>query len=457
MKTKIIIIGILLIGNQVTFSQVSESGDNQSSILIDNTNIGFNLGKSQLSFSSSNYTRRAVNSSGFLYGFNASGKQNDGLTNVFNSGYLSPTSKADILFGYHISNRKKLQETFYYSMNNLGAFQDKIQLEQANIVKKLDQQLWTDINNLVEAKASELKCSDDHVKVLKAKISEIQKSPTKKYLKIYDWSKQRPIFPENEALIRETVQEALEKNVDFMTFIKNAELQKNEWNTVKNDTAKAYKWKYFEGAFYFTGGIGAEKFYYFKGWDSTNITNSFEKINHRGGEFGIGVNFGWASTLLFGARYLYQEANNSSVLNSNNFEYTLTQTSGGNTYTTKESFTALSGAYGNVYLNRIDLDLSTYVYVKDSLTLLINGYADLIFSNNDSLYTSTKTIGVSTTAFKTNGKLLGGFYVEIPDLEQNIERRKPDPNLRPWYNRITFGLYAKYSLQNLFLGKNPIY
>ena len=81
--------------------------------------------------------------------------------------------------------------------------------------------------------------------------------------------------------------------------------------------------------------------------------------------------------------------------------------------------------------------------------LIVNTYLRSVSSNKQALYASHSDIGVSTLFFKKDGNFMGGIYLELPDLDQNNERMKANPEYEDWYNRMAFGIYTKFSFDPL--------
>jgi len=82
-------------------------------------------------------------------------------------------------------------------------------------------------------------------------------------------------------------------------------------------------------------------------------------------------------------------------------------------------------------------------------------YIRIQTSTNTTLLPNTLNLGCGFYFFQQTGKFLGGFYAELPDVNNNYEKMKPtaDQQLKGPLQRLTFGLVGKLSLSS-FLGIN---
>jgi hypothetical protein len=186
------------------------------------------------------------------------------------------------------------------------------------------------------------------------------------------------------------------------------------------------------------------------------LSKSFTDIDERGGHFGIGVNF-QRGILKFGLTYDYFSTNNFKMLNKGEYTFRNTVTSGGQSLIQEKKITAYSGKYGEVEVNRLSFDLTAAFKLDKEANnhLLVNPYfRGNFFSRDTSLLLNTMNIGAGFYLFKKTGKFLGGFYFELPDVENNIEKKKKeeDQNIRPALKRLTFGITGRISL-NSFLSR----
>ena len=212
---------------------------------------------------------------------------------------------------------------------------------------------------------------------------------------------------------------------------------------------------YYKFTTYLFGGINAMDFKRFDKIDSTNLENSFVDEYFRGGNFGIGFNFEYWR-FRFGLTYAYTKTSNFSALSAT--EYTLQSSTVINNQTlqTKDAVTAYGGGrYGEVEKNDLNIDIIYNCRLdKDGENhILINPYLRAsMFSRDTSLLINKANLGIGGYFFKESGKFLGGLYIELPDINNNIEKKKPvdKQNFRPPLKRLSFGIVTKFSLKALF-------
>ena len=83
--------------------------------------------------------------------------------------------------------------------------------------------------------------------------------------------------------------------------------------------------------------------------------------------------------------------------------------------------------------------------------MLLNPYLhSKIGSSNKDLIPNTTDIGIGLYVFNSKSKILGGFYIELPDISNNIEKNKTitDQNIRPALQKLSFGIVTRFNLQS---------
>ena len=120
----------------------------------------------------------------------------------------------------------------------------------------------------------------------------------------------------------------------------------------------------------------------------------------------------------------------------------------------EKKITAYSGKYGEVVVNRLNFDIiAAFKLDKEADNhILVNPYIrGNFFSRDTSLQLNTFNIGTGFYLFKKTGKFMGGLYIELPDVNNEIEKKKPleDQNIRADFKRLTFGLVGRISINSL--------
>lgn len=201
------------------------------------------------------------------------------------------------------------------------------------------------------------------------------------------------------------------------------------------------------------GGIDGSSFKRVDTINTISPSASFIKEEFRGGSFGIGLNY-QINRFKFGVTYAYKMTNNFVLLDKTDYKLTTTTTSGVQTLSEEKSISAYSGTYGEVEINEVNVDvLYTINLGKTSETYaLVNPYIrSTIFTRGKTILPNTYNLGIGTYFFTTKSKFLGGLYLELPDLNNTVEKTKPvtDQNIRPGLKRLTFGIVGKFSLNSL--------
>ena len=438
---KQIILLTLLIGCfSITNAQIVKTKEGNNTILFDNSNIGIDIGESELSFSSNNFLNSKLSSSGFIWGVDFTGKNKEGLSSLIKSSDLTPSSSLNGTFGFHISNSNKMG--------------DKILKQRQELAKELNQITETYDSTYKSVILNEVKT--DKQLVLNQKqstkiLDEIEtkiKSDVNVCVGLYDL-----LF---KKIKKSTDPIELKYSYKYMELIKKTDYYKKLKQYYKKDkdlnsseklilSNKAYK----KHIFYLHGGLNNEKFNTFSAWDTTDLSKSFNEVKFNGSTIGVGYNLRLGGNWALGIKYSYLETNNSSLLTLNEYEYESVVNSGNSSFKSKDKKSAYSGNYGKVYLNKVEIDVLKYLPINDSSLVILDFYLRIKESNNDKLYPSQTDLGLASSFFKRGGKFLGGIYLELPDVDQNIERNKVEPEYENWYNRLSFGIYAKFSFNSL--------
>ena len=198
------------------------------------------------------------------------------------------------------------------------------------------------------------------------------------------------------------------------------------------------------------GNINASAFKHFEKLDTSDFAKSFRDVNFMGGSFGLGVNAEW-KIFRIGITYSYELTNNFPTLKSTDYVVTSVFSNQNQKLSSEDKLTAYSGEYGEVEINELNLDLIINVALNKERSnyVLINPYLHgTLFSRNTALLPNITSVGTGFYFFRKDSKFLGGLYVELPDVNNTMEKRKPveKQNLRPANKRLTFGLSAKMSL-----------
>ncbi len=442
-KIHFILIGLLITGQSATSQVITQSAEGTGTVIMEGSTISLDLGKTDLSFGWNNLNKNIVKSNnGFLIGGEVKVKNSDGIGSLFSKGKLVPQGGANLFFGHYWSNATK--NSTYNGMSDEEVLKSLKQLSETAIIL-LHDTLYDEIDLIAKAHIADPKKRNDAVKAI---IDE------------YEDIKNKLFFParitedDNDLEIK-AFKTALKKRM--MEVKMNVEkpyraLSNPRFNSkVEFNKGRPGYWKF---TTYLFGGINALDFKRFDKIDSTNLENSFVDEYFRGGNFGIGFNLEYWR-FRFGLTYSYTKTSNFSALTAT--EYTLQSSTVINNQTlqTKDAVTAYGGKYGEVEKNDLNIDVIYNCKLdKDGKNhILINPYLRAsMFSRDTSLLINKANLGIGGYFFKENGKFLGGLYIELPDVNNNSEKKKPvaKQNFRPPLKRLSFGIVAKFSLKALF-------
>jgi hypothetical protein len=201
------------------------------------------------------------------------------------------------------------------------------------------------------------------------------------------------------------------------------------------------------------GGINAIGFKRFTGIDSTDLSKSITDVGERGGQFGLGINYQWRNIWL-GFTFSRSESNNFTLLKKKEYTLQNTVTIAPNTLIEETKITAYSGEYGKVDLSNVNVDIVARIRLDKEYKnyLLWNPYLRASVASSNTLLLPNKTnVGMGAYFLPNNSKFLGGIYLELPDLNNNVEKMKEaaEQNLRPPFKRLSFGIVTKFSLSTI--------
>ena len=94
MKKYLLLFSLVLISNVLSAQTLAQDAEGKSSVLYQGGSIGIDITKANITFAYTNLGLAPASDvslkSKFIWGVNASGKNNDGVTNLFEKGYFQP-------------------------------------------------------------------------------------------------------------------------------------------------------------------------------------------------------------------------------------------------------------------------------------------------------------------------------------------------------------------------------
>lgn len=420
------------------FLGTTQSADGKSTIPATGAQLSLDVAKANIGFSINNFNKVTSNfKPRLLWGLNVNAEAKEGTGTLFSKGDLSPASEGIIYFGLMFSNSKKLSRTAEAQARNIARD------EFNQWMQKKKTEFHATLNTLSKMYKSEL--SPEDTSTLTTAVNKILKND-----QVYV-----------TAAIDDTYSKKLKNKLSKLNqFIKDQKTSFFDERLVffksLNNATQAYnKQTYTNLSIFPFGGINGISFKRFVKTDSANLANSFETIEDRGGKLGLMLN-GQINNHWFGLSYGYVAGNNFSSLTKKDHTLRNTVSISPNQLISEKIIAAYSGKYGKVEWNELNIDYVTEIKLEkeEKSGVLINPYLRSILASRDTALVLNKlNIGTGFYFIDEKRKFIGGFYIELPDVNNNQEKRKPleEQNLKSPFARLTFGIVAKFSFSALAL------
>jgi len=421
---------LISIGGALYGQGLTKNAEGESTILMPGASIGLDIGKTQLSFGYNNLQNTIGKSSKILYGGSVAGENEEGISNLFKAGEFVPAASLDAILGYSFAMKRKLSQ----------------RLEVEKIDKK-QEEYENEFADALQERIVEIISNSSIVSKKKVALRKEAKS-------IVLVDKEYPGF---EALLKdddELEQKKLNEIKDAMEALKDEYYKKIEsFDDARSEINKNGPNEYWQILLFSYGGIQGSEFKRFETFNLENLSKSFIDESFRGGRVGAGVNAQWRF-IHFGLKYGYYKTNNFALLTKKEFSLKNTVSSNGQTLSEDKKVTAYTGTYGEVEVNELNVDLIFNLPLdkKANNHILINPYVrSQLMSRNSAVLPNSTNLGLGFYFFKNTGKFLGGFYTELPDIDNNYEMAKAeaDRNLRAPLERLTFGIVAKFAINTM--------
>lgn len=426
------VIGIL---NAINAQGLTQSADGKSAILFKGTSLSLDIAKADVSFGINNLVKSvklSTKKDNFqpIYGISISAKNKEGIGDLFSKGKFVPNADANFFAGLSISNK------FISDMEN-----EKQQLK--DVLEILSKKNMVDFKNTMDNILDERLSEFEDVKT-------VLKSNTSKGVGGFRRALSKIDLKQDKKL--ERLINSLDQDLNELDDL----YQKKESETMKQLTDLHKKLTYNNLRIlniYTFGGLNASSFKRSDSINTSELSKSFIKEEFRGGNFGFGINY-QIKQWRFGITYEYVQTNNFDMLNKAEYTLSTVNSSGNQSLEQENAITAYYGKYGQVEINRLNADVIYSLRLdKDANTFCyLNPYLrSNLASRNTALLVNTVNIGSGFYFFDQNSKFIGGLYIELPDVDNKIERSKPvaDQNLNPAVKRLTFGIVTKFSLSSI--------
>lgn len=393
MKKAIYIVLAVCCSVHVSAQSLTESKEGSNSILMNGSAITLKITEPALKLDfQKNKLFKNDRNNGYLFGVSAEGKNGSGIANIFNEGNLVPSGRITGLAGLTFSN-------------NVVAVPQQLR-EELKVKEQRLNKRWDELKQIREGLPKDSKEA--------AEISQKMDTLVKREL--------LPLLEEGR----------------------------------KADQAYS-KVGFYKVSLFGYGGISAKSFRRFTGFESSNLLKSFKNENFRGSFYGLGVNHQYRNWL-FGIAMERRHDDNQAYLSEQVYNWERTTTAGNQTINESKEIKAYAGAYATVSYFSFNADIVANISLDHIKSvdqprnyMLINPYVHAKTGSSDKdLLPNTTDAGLGIYVFNDKSKLLGGIFVELPDVGDKIEKSKAvtDRNIRPALQKLSFGIVTRFNLQS---------
>lgn len=399
----------------------------ESALTYPNGALAFNVKEATIGFNFVNFGDSSSYNSGWIYGVKATTKNTEGVAALFERGEWVPESKGKILLGYSWTCGLSKQGTL------LGAISSQL--------LKTDSIFLSDLKKFV--------ADQDTAKVVQEIATSLGKIP---YSKLYE--KINTALGTNITGKAKAALSMLKDSIPIKVSQHNLEKENlnAEFNRLADAVAKSNKWSK-RLLLYAEGGVSVMSFKRYQLIDNDNLSKNFSTEQFNGGNIKIGFNLQLGGSWLLGAAWGVQASNTFENLSKK--EYTIKNNIAlpmQPELIVEKKLTAYSGEYNTFQQNYLLLDAVYFKKLSKGIICGINPYYKTWLSDNTETYPNTQDLGINFLFFKSSGVFSGGFYAEVKDIKDNLEKLKDEPELKKPYNRLNIGIRA-----NINIGSIPAY
>lgn len=452
---RFLLITTALVYSHCILAQDVKTGEDESTVVLDNLNLGIDAGDASVTFKVNSLSLDKKEKNGsykgkkLFWGLTAEGKNNEGVASIFSSSQIVPASRVTGMLGFswvddvYVDSLATVYETNVFEADD--KYNKEFKLLTATLVVEIETIISDSVDALIGRENANLGALNK-LKSLATDDNRVGLSPVEKLLK--EMVEDTSLDNSTRLLSAQLLKSLFTRNPEYKRFM---ELDKLKKKAISDYDVKVGE-NYGRSTFFIHYSNSAVSYNTFLGWDSTNLANSFKSNTFRGISMGIGFNRDWKGKNFLGFKYTYEETNNLAALRTTDYVVRTNNVAANQTGTTEIKKTAYPNQFQNVFLHNIDLDVLQKFDFDDKYRVLVDYYVRINASTDNEKLPSFATVGVSSSFYNAKkGRFIGGVYVEVPDLNQDIERSKPrdQQELEPLYRRLSFGIYTKFSFTGL--------
>ncbi len=446
MKHCILALTAILLGGQLFAQGFTQSAEGKSTLLFKGTGIGIDITQANINVDVNNMTQKvlAASEARAIYGINVKAKNEEGIGGLFSTGDFVPTAAGQLYAGVTFSNTNALARS-------MAALQ-KEALDK-NVVgwrTARAAEFVKTITGLIEDESGKIEQESRRAAFVASMKKNISANASRPVFLFYTTIKEKePGDTEQEVAAKRIIKEsAFQLYKSFKQWNDSIQLQ------VTQKKEEYDKLSRFRITIFGFGEKSGLSFKQFVRYDSANLSSSFKNLTVSGGKIGAGINVQWRN-LWAGLTYSYVDGNNFKELVPREFVWSRETTTLGQTITEESKITAYKGAFSQVEYNELNADLVYNLRFGDSAkyNVLLNPYvrANLFSRKPDLLTNNITNVGLGMYFFQHRSRLMGGFYLELPDVSNNYAKAaNTGDELRPGLRRLSVGVVTKFNISSLF-------
>lgn len=456
MKINLILLIFCLAAIGVKAQILTQSADGKGSLILPlkGVSLGFDIGKTEISVGANNYSKALDKNNSkvfhnWFFGGNLAVKNSSGIGNLFQSGDIVPAGNLLGFLGFNLNNNQSILSDWLAStLNDKKETEQKLRLE---LVETYRLGVLKDLEVAVEVIEDEELSKQTETQFKESITKSKDGFALNRAITTILVNKDKGIENFVQAF-KELIEHRRKAYIESLSKIDATKAIDSAFN----DFVKSHSIKRFT-AFIF-GGIDARNFSLYNGLNTASLAKSFTDELHKGGQFGVGIN-GQIGSWWIGITYAYVDGDNFSNLTSKEYTLRTTDTSRNQALISEKKITGYSGKYAKVESNQLNIDLLKEFKLGDTSRLITNlYYRGSLFSRVPAYLKNISNIGLGVYFLSNKSKFLGGLYIELPDINNNIEKSKSESerSIRPPFKKLTFGVVTKFSIASIIgFGNRP--
>jgi hypothetical protein len=413
--------------------------EGKSSLVVAGKTLGIDLGKSSLSFAMNNYgnEKKAKANNHLLWGTSLSASNKESVAKLFENSDFSTGFRATGIIGYSKTNAN-LPNTNDY---------DRERNELDEHFKQINEELKKQTENEV-AKISMGMTSDKAAALKKDALDIVTTQNRSDFPKLfagldtkYNTGSRLADFGKQMQLLAELLYRGVEESYERW--------RKSTHQKLLTELKRYWKTRH---TTYFSASFGFDQYSLYNGNLNVDFDDRFYDSDNLSKELLLGYNYERGAKYKIGASAGVHFTDNNSKLTKETYKNEQLVTFNGLQMVRQlKEKEAYNGVLKLVTMVPINIDYLRFFNPEGDRSLVIawHVYGRQKFSTDKDVLPTTTNVGTGLYFFKQGGVFAGGFYFEAPDLANNIEKAKTEPDLKPIYQRLNFSVVGKFAFSSL--------